>query len=331
MLHAALAPAEAAYRLATGVRNASYARGWIRVERAGVPVISIGNLLVGGSGKTPVTAWLAAELRRRGARPAILHGGYAADEPALHRRWNPDVPVLTGRDRVARGREAEAGGVGVLILDDGFQHRRLGRDLDLVLVPAESWTARPRLLPRGPWREPPESLRRADAVAITRREATAAEAARVAAEVERFARRATVAVIALVPAGWRRPGRGGTLATEAPAGETVAVAGIAEPEHFRANAATAGARVADALWFPDHHCYTAGEVEGIERAAAGRAVVTTAKDAVKLCGFETSLDLWVLEQKVVPEQGAQDLLTLLDPLLEQVPPATRRSGGGGGK
>lgn len=308
-----LAPLEAVYRAASGLYHGAYTAGRMRIERAGVPVVSVGNLVIGGAGKTPVAAWVAKRLLLLGARPAVLHGGYGEDEPELHRRWHADVPVHVGRDRSATAATAVAEGATVLVLDDGFQHRRLARDLDLVLVPAEDWTPSPRLLPRGPWREPPSALARADAIAVTRKTADADRARTVAGQVEAFAPDADVFRLALRPDGWRRPGAG--RASSPPPGRAIAVAGIARPEAFVANARQAGATVDELLRFPDHHAYTARDAERIRRRAGGRPVVTTEKDALKLERLRTELDLWVLGQAVAVEAGRDALEGRLEALV----------------
>lgn len=313
VLDLVLAPAELGYRAAVSTYHRAYDRGRRAAESVRVPVISVGNISVGGAGKTPVTRWLVGELRRRGARPAVLHGGYAPDEPALHRAWNPDVPVVVGRERVVGAKRALAEGATVLVLDDGFQHRRLARDLDLVLIAAESWTARPRLLPRGPWREAPAALGRAHVVAVTRKTATPEAADQVAAEAARFAPEAALVRIQLRPAGWRR--FGGAAGGAEPRGEAVAVAGIAQPRLFLANARSAGARVAVELIFPDHHDYGYEDLARIRQSAGGRAVVTTAKDAIKLGPMAPDLEIWALEQEVVVEAGSSALAALLDRLV----------------
>ncbi len=311
-LDLALAPLELVYRVAAGAYHRAFALGWRTPHRLGVPVISVGNLAVGGTGKTPVTRWLVGELLRRGARPAVLHGGYAPDEPALHRSWHPAVPVIVGRDRVAGGERAVAAGAGVVVLDDGFQHRRLARDLDVALVAAEDWTPRPRLLPRGPWRESPRALARAHVVLVTRRTASRAEAERVANAAHAFAPDAIRAQVRLEPAGWRAAHGG---AEGHPEGPVVAVAGVARPDAFLANAAAAGARIGSALVFRDHHRYDGADVRRIREAAADRAIVTTAKDAVKLAPLAPELDMWILEQKVCVEAGAGALARRLDELV----------------
>lgn len=315
----ALAPAEFLFRGAVHLRGAGYDRGILSVARIPLPIISVGNIAVGGAGKTPVSRWLVAELLRRGEHPAVLHGGYAADEPELHRRWHPKIPVLVGRDRVALASAALEASASVVVLDDGFQHRRLARDLDLVLVAAEGWSSRPRLLPRGPWREAPTALERADAVVVTRKAATAEEAAALRQELSRYAPMAVIAQVWLRPAGWRRGKDFARAVAEpgaaTPPGEVLAVTAIARPELFVANARSAGARVTSTIFFPDHHDFHAGDLKRIRELAGGRPIVTTAKDLVKLSVLDPALDLWVLEQEVVVEAGGAELSGALDRVL----------------
>ncbi len=311
LLRSALLPAEWVYRLAAGARGVAYDHGMLAVVSAGVPVVSVGNLAVGGSGKTPFTRWLVDRLLARARRPAVLHGGYAEDEPALHRGWHPDVPVYAARDRVASARAAVAAGADVLVLDDGFQHRRLRRDLDVVLVSAESRERPPHLLPRGPWREPLTALRRAGLVVVTRRAADAGAAGELAARLSARCA-APIARVWIRPAAWRDPAG---AETPAPAGPVLAVAGVADPEAFFANAADAGARVAERLVYPDHHAYDGADAAAIRDRAAGRAVVTTAKDAVKLTTLGAPADLRILVQEVVVEEGEAMLETAIDRVL----------------
>lgn len=302
-----LIPAELLFRVASRAYHGAYDRGLLPAVSVAVPVISVGNLTVGGAGKTPFVRWLIDELVAHGRRPAVLHGGYADDEPALHRLWHPSTPVHADRNRVGAAGRAIAAGADALVLDDAFQHRRIARDLDIVLVAAERWLPRPPLLPRGPWREPPVALRRADVLVITRKVVgpDAAERAEVGA------RRWFDGLIArawLRPAGWSRPGKamagpGGTAAPD----DALLVAGIAEPEAFLANARSAGARIADVALFADHHAYTREDAEALRTRAAARPVVTTAKDAIRLQRVAPDLDLRVLEQELVLEQGLDAL------------------------
>ena len=305
----ALAPVAWLYGAVTRVRNVAFDRGWIASRRAPIPVVSVGNLAVGGTGKTPFSAWVAAELALRGHRPAILHGGYADDEPDLHRQWSPETPVIVGRDRLAGTGRAALMGATVAILDDGFQHRRLARDLDIALVAAETWDRPRHLLPRGPWREMPASLVRADIVVVTRKSADSATADRVASALKASSPGGLRCVASLLPEGWLPPAN--AQATR-PDGPCVAVAGIAEPGSFLANARAAGADIEVAMLFGDHHRYTPEDAARIVNEAAGRRIVTTEKDATKLFALLPDADLWALRQEVRIETGAAALAELLD-------------------
>jgi tetraacyldisaccharide 4'-kinase len=306
---AALLPLEAAFRGASALRNRAYDLGILRVRAAGVPVVSVGNLVVGGAGKTPVAAWLARRLLAWGRLPAIAMRGYGGDEVLLHRELNPDVPVFTDTRRVRAAVAAAAAGRDVVVLDDGFQHRALARDLDLVLVPAESWTRTPRLLPRGRWREPPGALERADVVAVTRKTAGAEAAAAVGEEVRRVAPGALLLHCALMP-DRLSPLHGG--AADRPLDSLVgasvlAVAAIARPGPFIAHLRDTGAEV-DAVLHADHHPYGAGEAAALVARAAGRPLVTTRKDAVKLRPLlSPGVDAWVMEQSVTIDRGLEAL------------------------
>lgn len=309
LLGAALTPAELGYRAAMRARNAAYSAGLAPTDVPPVPAISVGNITVGGTGKTPTVRWLVARLRRRGWTPGILHGGYADDEPALHRLWFPDLPVVAQRDRLKGAGRAMSLGADVLVLDDAFQHRRIGRDLDLVLVAAETWTSSARVLPRGPYREPPTSLRRADIVIITRRSATAERAEEVEAEVERISGRPTARAF-LAADRWLHGD--GSPRDGSPPGPAVAAAGIARPDDFFDQAEAAGADLADAIAFPDHHRYTASEAAALDRLTEGGPLVVTAKDAVKLVSLMPGTDLWVLDQKVTFEEGRDRVTRAVD-------------------
>ncbi len=312
LLGALLTPAELGFRSVVRARDAVYRTGIARADTPPVPAISVGNITVGGTGKTPMVRWLVRRLVERSWTPGILHGGYAEDEPMLHRLWFPDLPVVAEKDRLRGAGIAMEMGADVLVLDDAFQHRRFGRDLDIVLVSAETWTRDARLLPRGPYRESPRALRRADIVVVTRRTMSPEAAAQVEVEVARVSGRRT-ARVHLRPGHWLDPAlkrRGGT-----PQGPAIAVAGVGRPDDFFDQAEEAGARLVDAIAFPDHHPYTRAEMDALVEEAAGRPVVTTAKDAVKLVEGMAGIELWVLEQDVVFESGRDWLLRLVDGVL----------------
>ncbi|HUG41049.1 MAG TPA: tetraacyldisaccharide 4'-kinase [Longimicrobiales bacterium] len=304
-LGAILTPAELGYRAVMGARNAAYGAGVAPTDVPPLPAISIGNITVGGTGKTPMVRWVVTQLQRRGWTPGILHGGYAEDEPALHRRWFPDLPVVADRDRLRGAGRAMELGADVLVLDDAFQHRRFGRDLDIVLIAAEAWGRSARLLPRGPYREPPSALRRADIVVVTRRTAPPERAAEVEVAVARASRRPTARVF-VDARRWVRPD--GSPRQGPPSGAAIGIAGIARPDDFFDQAEAVGARLEDAIAFPDHHPYSAAEAAAILRLAAGGPIVTTAKDAVKLAPMMELADFWILEQKITFESGREWVL-----------------------
>jgi tetraacyldisaccharide 4'-kinase len=268
----------------------------------------LGNLTVGGTGKTPLSAWVARLVVSKGVRAALVTRGYGQDELLLHRRWNPGVPVVADPDRLAAARRARDAGADTLVLDDGFQHRRLGRDVDLVLLAAED-PLDGHLLPRGPFREPASALARADGVVVTRRTASPAQATRLAAIVRDRHPGLMVGIVALLPGGWT------TLAgapAEAPDGAVLAVTAVARPEAFASQVEFATGSPAELLAFPDHHAFTENEARGFRARARGRTLVVTEKDAVKLVDFEPLLGpARVLIQDIRWEQGEEALTALI--------------------
>ncbi|MFL5540531.1 MAG: tetraacyldisaccharide 4'-kinase, partial [Longimicrobiaceae bacterium] len=298
-------------------RNTAFDRGVLRAEEAGVPVISVGNVGVGGAGKTPFAAWLVARLASWGRTPGIALRGYGGDEVILHRELNPGVRVATTARRVEAARELAAAGCDVVVLDDGFQHRRLARDLDLVLVAVETWERAPRLLPRGPWREDVSALARADVVVLTRKSAGAARAREVAAEVGRAAPGKPV-VLCHLAADRLAPLHGGDALDLAwlRGRDVLAVAALAQPEPFFAALRDAGARAEEAA-YADHHPFSQADAAGIQARAAGRTIAMTHKDAVKLRTLlPPSTEALVLEQAVRIEAGGEALDAALRRALE---------------
>jgi tetraacyldisaccharide 4'-kinase len=308
LLDAVLWPVEQLFGAITAARNGAYVGGLRRVERATIPVISVGNVGVGGAGKTPVAAWLAARLLAWGRRPAIVLRGYAEDEVELHRELNPEVAVVVGKRRAAAVAEAAAKGCDVAVVDDGFQHRALARDLDLVLVSADAWTERRRLLPRGPWRERVTALRRARMVLVTRKAVSRGRAEEVAGELERAVPESTVVVCRIGPSRLAPLHGGAALPVESLSGrEALAVASLADPEPFRHNLQAAGVRT-ELLAYPDHHDFDRADADRILREGGGRALLMTHKDAVKLRSLiPAGTEALVLEQDVWMERGG-DLL-----------------------
>jgi len=333
-------PLAALYGGVSAVRAALYRRGGRRVERLARPVVSVGNLTVGGTGKTPVTAWLARELTAAGFAPAILSRGYGGEKPAgytrdrvllvsdgvkihLGPRWAgdepywlawklPGVPVLCHPERIRAGRWAEKNlAADVFLLDDGFQHLALHRDFNLLLLDGEAPFGNGRVLPAGPLREPCRALGRSDAVLLTRcREAGGGPAAE---EVRRRAGGIPVFTSEFLPARILR-------ADGTPAGplagfagrRVVACAGIARPDQFFRMLEEAGLAVADRLAFADHQAYGAGEAQRIAaacRAAGAEMIVATEKDLVKM--QELALDVPLLALEIELHLHQPGLLALL--------------------
>ena len=281
------------YGWATALRNRLFDRGWKGTERAAVPVVSVGNLTVGGTGKTPCVEYVARRLRQWDRRVAILSRGYGSDQgpndEALVLEENlPDVPHLQGADRVALATVAvEELESEVLVLDDGFQHRRLARDLDLVLLDATEPWGFGYVLPRGLLRESPRGLRRAGAVLLTRcDQADAAALARLRERVARLAPQAPLIETSHRPTAWI-DAEHRTRPLDHWRGKAVlAFCGIGNPEAFRRTLLDLGMTVRAFRAFPDHHPYSRNDVEDLRTWARHPAtegvVVTTQKDLVKL-------------------------------------------------
>jgi len=295
-----LQPASLLFRLGVALRGLAYRVGLLRSQRGALPVVSVGNLAAGGTGKTPVTLWLARALAAEGHRVAIVLRGYGGQERGVvvvSRGSGPEVAVDVAGDEAAMLAKSFDGvviaaprrvdgvaaaadlGCEVVILDDGFQHRALAREFDLVLVDGR----RGGVLPAGPLREPPGALRRADAVAVV----VKAEADPVS--VPAAARGKAVFEMRFVPqclvesdAGhWRE-----IPLSELSGRRIGAACGIATPTSFFALLRQWDAELAEVFEYPDHYAYDAGDWQRINRAAhLVDFVVTTEKDLVKLERF----------------------------------------------
>lgn len=307
-LRGGAAVASLGYAWAVARRNRLYDVGVTQVMPAGVPVVSVGNITTGGTGKTPVVAWIVEQLRAHGRRPGILSRGYRAldgeenDEKRLLDLLCPGVPHVQGADRVAgASRAVKEHGCDVLVLDDGFQHRRLARDLEIVLIDALNPWGYGRLLPRGLLREPAASLQRADVVVITRADLASRDA--LAALRSEIARHTTAETMEGVFAADRLISSSGARLdlARAQGRRAAAFCGIGNPDGFAATLAASGLAVAPAAFraFGDHHHYTSADVEAIGRWARDRSaelLLTTRKDLVKLTGTEIAgIPLWAVE------------------------------------
>lgn len=280
---AALLPSAALFRAAASARVGAYRVGLFPRRALPVPTVSVGNLTVGGAGKTPLASWIAGHYAARGRRVGIVLRGYGADEGAVHRRLVPDAIVMEHPDRLLAGLGAVAAGADVIVLDDGFQRLDVQRDLDLVLVAAESESGAAWPLPAGPWREGWAALRRADFVVVTRRAVAQGGAEAVVRRIQAQAPRTPVALAQLRISSFR------PLVSDQPVAlyrvrgaRVVAACGVAGPDNFAAQCRALGAEVELAAW-PDHHPFGPRDVEWLlEATRRVDYVVVTEKDAVKL-------------------------------------------------
>lgn len=278
----ALLPLAALWRAGMSLRNLAFGRGWIAVRALPLPAVAVGNLSVGGSGKTPIASWIAAYYASRGMVPGVLLSGYGRDEVLLHRQRVPSARVVADPDRVKAAVRAAGEGATVLVLDDAFQLRQVWRDYNIAVVSAETSRAVPWPLPAGPWREGLAALERADALIVTRKRADAQVAAELAARLARRVRGPT----GIVHLGVRR--YEGLLSSRAVPSEqltgsrVVAAAAIADPDAFIAQTKATGAQVQVATW-RDHHEFRDEDVAWLAKAARkADYLIITQKDAVKL-------------------------------------------------
>lgn len=286
--------ASLAYGIGCRWHRLSYRLGLKRTFRLPVPVISVGNLTAGGTGKTPMVAWVASHLREEGAMVTILSRGYGAiegatnDEALVLSDLCPDVPHLQGPDRVLMGLTAIGElGASVLVLDDGFQHHRLAKDLEIVLVDATCPWGHGHLLPRGLLREPRATLRLADAVVLTRCDQVSPEAlVGLKTTVERLAPGKPILLSTHRPASLTRIGTDPLVAEWLKGREVAAFCGLGRPAAFKATLEATGARVIAWREYPDHHAYGRDDIRSLREWAEclpeGTPVICTHKDLVKI-------------------------------------------------
>jgi tetraacyldisaccharide 4'-kinase len=313
------------FRLIVSARARGYASGRLQTHRVeGLRVISVGNLNVGGAGKTPAVIHLAGLLTQAGVPTGILTRGYGrrssavhifqgkdaqlpsahevGDEPLLLARRVPDAFIGVGADRVELAHRLRAAhGVTTVLLDDGMQHRRLARDAELVVIDEDSGFGNGRLLPRGPLRESPDALSRASLIWL-----------RAGKSRRRTSRRNEIPFVVarhvpekiLTPAGAVQP------ATAVRGLRVLAFAAIARPSSFRKTLEEIGTVVAGETYFPDHHLFTPKDLEKLRQKAnqLGAALITTEKDHVRL---PPSFGTWVVRIEVRIEEGAEHLTAAL--------------------
>ena len=316
VLRVVLAAASLPYATVMRLRRWAYRRGILRSHAADAAVICVGNLTTGGTGKTPMVVWIVRQLAEAGRKVAILTRGYKAvegtsDEAELLKSLC-NAAVVINPDRVAGAASAAADGADVLVMDDGYQHRRLRRDLDIVLVSAANPFGYNWCLPRGLLREPPSALRDADVIVITHSDEVPPE--RLAELKQRLGRLACGATIGLAN---HRPthliaDRGEIAPLSDLAGRKVfAFCGIAAPEGFFAMLADLGARVVGRRALEDHVHYTAALQADLQAAADDTdadMVITTQKDHVKLADTDLGPRTWQLVMELDVIAGGDEIL-----------------------
>ncbi len=326
-----LAPLGTVYGMAMARRRRRYEMGGARARKNPVPVVSVGNLALGGTGKTPTVAWLIERLLSSGRRPAVVSRGYggrprdvmvvgdgagrlmsappAADEAAMLARRYPEVPVLTGADRAFVARKAaEEFGAEVVVLDDGFQHLALAREVDLVLLRGEAPFGNGRVFPAGVLREPASALGRADAILLTGGERARSQVLSLAPNVPVFT--GSLAPDALLDANAEEAGAPDALR----GARVVAVSGLGNPRGFERTLESLGVEVVVHHEYPDHANYALADgvrlVSSLKKTGAD-FILTTEKDAAKLSSLLREAPLRVLRVVMRIDAGA-DLARLIE-------------------
>ena len=322
------------YGFAVRLRNRLYDSGELPGVRLSKPVISVGNLTLGGAGKTPLVIRICEIIRELGCRPAVLMRGYKArnnddgtwtNDEAQMLRSVCGVPVGLGPDRAKSARELLSGEeIDVFVLDDGFQHRRIKRDLDVVVVDAVNPFGNGCLLPRGILREEVQALRRADMCVLTKTDAAGEQAREIAGRVEKLAR---IPVLQSIhqPVALRSLKNGKQKPLSALSGREVrAFCSIGNPDSFSRTLAALGCRIQCLQSFPDHYWYSRRDLEKLA-AAAGRedcsVLVTTEKDAVKISSlldcFPDGMEIDVVSVKMEFVNGYEKLVDRIRRLLRR--------------
>jgi tetraacyldisaccharide 4'-kinase len=311
------------------IRNWLYDHRWFPIHAAAVPVVSVGNLSMGGTGKTPCIEYIARYYRQRDIRVTILSRGYGSqgarnDEALVLEENLPDVPHLQNADRVAAAECAvQELDSQLLLLDDGFQHRRLHRDLDIVLIDATRPPTEDALFPRGTLREPLSALSRADHLILTRTDqASPMIMDNLGRTLARRFPRLPVAQAIHQPKSLICGDE--VVPPQALEQRTIAAfCGLGQPQAFRRTLEQLGARLLDFRTYPDHHPYTRADVEGLHRWAAatppGTWIVTTRKDWVKLrLDNLGGRSLWTLTVTWVLSEGVDAFHSALDGVAELI-------------
>jgi len=309
-----LLPASALFGAAVRARNSLYDRRLLAVRTPRIPALSVGNLAVGGTGKTPVSSWLARQLQLRGAHPAIVMRGYGNDEPLVHARLAPTIPVVVEPNRLEGIARAAAAGADVAVLDDAFQHRAVARVADIVLISADAVDAGGHLLPSGPYRERMTALRRATLVIVTRKAASLEHARAVAARASRIAPEVPLAIVQLALDSVHVGARALAPLASLRGQRVLAIAGVGNASAFGEQLAHAGATVRLRA-YPDHHPFTESDARSLAASLDGDEVpICTFKDAVKLSPLwpREAVPIGYVSQAVIVDENGSAIEAMLE-------------------
>ncbi|MBU1083798.1 MAG: tetraacyldisaccharide 4'-kinase [Candidatus Omnitrophota bacterium] len=280
------------YAICVALVDQAYRRGLREEYSAGVPVISVGNITLGGTGKTPFVILLADHFISRGAKPAILARGYGRDEDRMLRDELEGVPVFSGQDRVRAAQSAVRNGNDIIILDDGFQHRRIKRDMNILLLDAASPFGNFALFPRGVLREPRSALKRADMIVLTKTDKTDEYAKEILIKKIKALAPGVPVIITRHNIIHVKDVTGAIYSPKSLSlSKICAVSGLADPDYFNLMISRKGAKIALRFDFSDHYAYRQKDIDRILRRcreAGVEKIITTAKDYVKIKGLDIS-------------------------------------------
>jgi tetraacyldisaccharide 4'-kinase len=308
-LDAVLALMEALYRICVKWRVFAYKHQWLHTVKLDVPVISVGNLAIGGTGKTPFSRWVYEKTLQMEFVPGVISGDMARDESELYKSWNPGGIFINDKSKTKGASVAVSRGANLIVIDDGFQHLGLKRDLNIVLIAAEHQYSE-KCLPRGILREPFTALDRADFVVVTRKTAERVVTQSVAGDIEKYVPEKQIGQVHLKFSSWKNIG--GATVPE-PVGRCLIFTSIAEPEILIELVESITSRKAKARIYPDHYEFNHTDLQYLKEKAEDYNIVTTEKDAVKLQHLgDTARNVFVLHLDLEWERGEQAMMELLE-------------------
>ena len=314
-LDLALLPVEVLYLSFVNLRLFLYRKGFLVAYRLKVPVISVGNVTMGGTGKTPFSRWVFEQMMEMGVSPGLVSGIWGKDEHLLHETWNPEGVFVITRVKSKGAKLAVSRGANVVIVDDGFQHLQLMRDVDVVIISAEQ-DDQSRCLPRGLLREPFDGISRADMVLVSRKTASKSVAERVLRKVADFVPEEKIGQIHLRFSCWTDI-EGNSI--EAPMGRQLVITSIAEPELFVEIVELTTGEISEGEIYRDHHKFTQSDLDYLRIRSKGYNVVMTEKDAIKFKAFPGLLDnVYVLCLELEWERGEHKMIEILRRIKEPV-------------